>query len=197
MKSIVEACLIIQILTPVGLTPPTVLSFAAASVPTPVLFTPESDTGYSVFGITTFFPFSITISKPLAFNTFTISGYGPPEDYRVQTSAFVVPSLSSASSTNTTTIIKFTVATFLAASYPRNLFSRTAAPKVRVQVPVSQMGTLSPKITTFDDVLVVKRGTKTRYDLWVGSVDVGTPATGPLSIAVLDHSGKEIDTLFL
>jgi hypothetical protein len=102
----------------------------------------------------------------------------------VQTSAFVVPSFTSVSSTSTT-ILNFTVA----------IRSR-GAPAVKVQVPVGQQGTLGPAIETFNNVAVNNAGRKAGYDLWAGSVDVGALATGAPSVAILDGEGKEADVGF-
>lgn len=102
----------------------------------------------------------------------------------MQTSAFVVPSLTSRFSTTTTSL------NFTTASQSRE------APNVKIQAPVGQQGTLGPAIKTFGDVAVSSAGKKAGYELWDGSVYVGSLATGALSIAVLDERGNEIDVAF-
>ncbi len=102
----------------------------------------------------------------------------------MQTSAFVVPSLTSRFST-TTTSLNFTIA-----SKSRD------GPNVKIQAPVGQQGTLGPAIKTFSDVAVRSAGKKAGYELWEGSIDIGSLATGALSIAVLDERGNEIDVGF-
>jgi hypothetical protein len=67
---------------------------------------------------------------------------------------------------------------------------------VNVQVPVPQQGTLGPAIKTFNNVVVSSVGRKAGYELWGGSVDVGSLATGALSVVVLDAEGKEVDIGF-
>jgi hypothetical protein len=74
--------------------------------------------------------------------------------------------------------------------------SGSAAPLVKVQVPVGQQGTLGPAIKTFSGVVVSNVGSKAGYELWGGSVDVGALATGPLSVAVASREGVEIDVAF-
>lgn len=110
----------------------------------------------------------------------------------MQTAAFVVSSLTSKTSATITTL-NFTVATRSASS---RLGKRSAAPIVEVKVPVGQQGTLGPAIKTFSGVAVSNVGSKAGYELWAGSVDVGALATGPLSVAVLDGEGVEIDVAF-
>jgi hypothetical protein len=152
----------------------------------PIPLTPESAQGTSIFGTTTFYPFTTQIPDPSLFTHFSISNHGALTTFPVQTSAFVVPSLTSRTTTSSSsTALNFTVATRF-----------TKGPTVNVQVPVPQQGTLGPAIKTFDNVAVDSVGRKAGYVLWAGSVDVGSLAAGALSVAILDAEGKEVDVGF-
>lgn len=59
------------------------------------------------------------------------------------------------------------------------------------------MGTLGPAISTYSGVPVINVGSKAGFELWSGSVDFGTNITGPMSVAVLDSEGNELDILFI
>jgi len=52
---------------------------------------------------------------------------------------------------------------------------------------------LGPAIATFNNLDVSHVGIYAGYDLWQGSLNVGDLATGPLTIAILDEKGDEID----
>lgn len=159
---------------------------------------PESETGSSIFGSTTFFPFSTQISKPEAFTSFTVSGPGiSSQSFPVQSGAFVVPSLTTVTATNiTTATIRFSVATRQGSGgYVSRMMKRDGAkaPNVSIQAPVAQEGTLGPKIEAFNNVAVAGVGQKAGYDVWEGSVIVYDWTLGPLSISVLDGKGAEVD----
>jgi hypothetical protein len=183
-----------QVLSSSAATAPTSLSLST-SQSKPVSLTPETALGTNSFGVASFFPFSIGITDPNDFHSFAVQGYGPAKTFAIQASAFVVPSLTFSAS-DATTAVNFTVAAS-SPSYAKRLFSRGSVPTVNVQAPVGQTGTLGPAITTFSNVAVSKVGSKAGYTLWSGLVDIGTTATGPASVAVLDSKGKEIDILFV
>jgi hypothetical protein len=174
----------VQILTPTLSSPPSAPAFLTIASTTPIPLTPEPAQGQSIFGTTAFYPFATKVIDAGSFAHFSVTGHGSHITFPVQTSAFVVPSLTSVSSTSTT-ILNFTVAT-----------RSRVAPTVQVQVPVGQQGTLGPAIKTFDNVAVNNAGKKAGYELWAGSVDVGALATGALSVAILDGEGKETDIGF-
>lgn len=67
------------------------------------------------------------------------------------------------------------------------------APSVSIQAPVAQVGTLGPRIETFDDVAVTSAAQKAGYYVWEGSVTVEDWTLGPLSISVLNENGDEVD----
>jgi hypothetical protein len=160
----------------------------------PLSLTAETATGTSVFGTSTFFPFSTNISNPNVFSAFSVLGYGPPRIFPVETKAFVVPSRTSVSTNNVTTTVDFTVAVSSNFnSYSKRIARGSNTPIVRIEVPVGQQGTLGPAISTFDNLDIGHVGIYAGYDLWQGSLDVGDLATGPLTVAILDAKGDEID----
>jgi len=160
-----------------------------------LLLTPESETGSSIFGSTTFFPFSTQISNPEAFTSFNVSAPGiSSQSFPVQSGAFVVPSLTTLTTiNNTTATVAFSVAT--RQGYVGRMMKRdnSTAPSVSIQAPVAQVGTLGPRIETFDDVAVTSAAQKAGYYVWEGSVTVEDWTLGPLSISVLNENGDEVD----
>lgn len=86
----------------------------------PISLIPESTLGTNVFGVTTFFPFNIGITNQNSFHSFTVLGPGPAKTFAVQSSTFVIPSLS-LSTSETTTLVNFTVA-ISSQSYQKRLF---------------------------------------------------------------------------
>ncbi|TVY30360.1 WSC domain-containing protein [Lachnellula hyalina] len=160
-----------------------------------LLLTPESETGSSIFGSTTFFPFSTQISNPEAFTSFNVSAPGiSSQSFPVQSGAFVVPSLTTVTTIhNTTATVAFSVAT--RQGYVGRMMKRdnSTAPSVSIQAPVAQVGTLGPRIETFDDVAVTSVAQKAGYYVWEGSVTVEDWTLGPLSISVLNENGDEVD----
>ncbi|KUJ14226.1 heme peroxidase [Mollisia scopiformis] len=186
----------IRVLSSVAANAPTSLSISTSesqSVP----LTAESTLGTNVFGVTTFFPFNVSITGPNSFESFKIQCPGREKTFSVKSSAFVVPSLSSSTS-EATTVTNFTVAVSSSApSYIKRSSKRDSTPGITVQAPVGQMGTLGPAILTFSDVTVTNIGSKAGYELWFGSVNVGTNVTGAVSIAALDSDGNELDILFV
>lgn len=154
----------------------------------PIALNSEPAQGHSIFGTTTFYPFATKITSPDTFTHFTVTSHGTHITFPVQTSAFVVPSLTS-KTTSLTTSLNFTIAT-------RSSKKRyTSAPTVKIQVPIPQQGTLGPAIKNFDNVPTSNLGRKAGYELWAASVEVGALATGSMSVAVLVE-GKEVDVAF-
>lgn len=92
-----------QILTTKGAPSPKEVKIAISSMPSKVCpLSPESEQGSSIYGISTWFPFRIPISSPSTFNSFTISSPGFLDSmFPAQMRAFIVPSLSTLSGTNT------------------------------------------------------------------------------------------------
>jgi hypothetical protein len=173
---------------------PQFIQLASSLFSKPQSLTPEAATGTSVFGTSTFFPFSTNISNPNVFSAFSVLGYGPPRIFPVESRAFVVPSLTSVSANNVTTTVDFTVAVSSNFnSYSKRIARGSNAPIVKIEVPVGQQGTLGPAIATYDNLDISHVEIYAEYDLWQGSLDVGELATGPLTVAILDEKGDEID----
>lgn len=149
-----------------------------------------------MFGTTTFFPFSTSVSQPELLHEFTVFGHGTPKTFAVEPRAFVVPSLTLVSTTSTTTI-NFTIAASHAWNYSSSrLLKRTNGPVTTVEAPVGQAGTLGPAIARFDNVDLSNLGHEAGYELWGASVEVGDAVTGPLTVAILDEKGDEVDVAF-
>jgi hypothetical protein len=167
-----------------------------------LVLSPESETGFSIFGSTTFFPFSTKISNAEAFTSFMVSGQGfSSKTFPVQSGAFVVPSLTSVVViNNTTATVSFFVATKQGSGgYVSRMMRRDGgkAPIVKIQAPVAQLGTLGPAIETFDNVAVTSVGQKAGYDVWEGIVTVDDWTLGPISVSVLDRNGVEVDVVMV
>lgn len=152
----------------------------------PATLSSEVTKGTNVFGTTTFFPFSLPVSNPAEFHTFAVKSSVSNSIFPVQPNAFVVPSLTTATTTSTT-VISFTVAV---------LGSSTTTPLVEIEAPVGQLGTLGPAIQKSSNVTVTQVGQKAGYQLWSGSLDLGTAATGPVQVAILGSKGQEMDIAF-
>lgn len=103
----------------------------------------------------------------------------------MEPTAFVIPSLTYFTE-GVTTVVNFVIAV-----------SSDSLLVVNVDAPVGQMGTLGPAISSFPSIAVSKVDLKAGFELWSGSVDIGTSPTGPISIAVLDEQGNEVDILFV
>ncbi len=191
-----EFILISQTLTPATSSVSNSLTLTP-STSKPIPLEPETTPGSNVFGTTLFFPFSTTVNKLDSFHAFTVTGYGPPRSFSVQTDVFVVPSLTSSLTTTSSTILNVTIATRSKnSSFGRRMLKRNSTPRIRVQVPVGQAGTLAPAIKTFEPVAVSKTSQKSGYDLWSGSINVGDIATGSVSVAILNGKGEEVDIAF-
>lgn len=165
------------------------------------VLSPESETGLSIFGSTTFFPFSTEISDPQSFTSFTVSSQDVlAETFSVQSGVFVIPSLTSVSENGVTHRVNFTIATIQQSGGSASRLTRGdsgSAPHVRIEAPVGQLGTLGPAITTFNNVAVSNAGQKADYDFWEGSVTVNGWTLGPISVSVLDADGVELDVVMV
>jgi hypothetical protein len=160
----------------------------------PTVLSPEASPGTSVFGVASFFPFSLPVSDPTTFYAFTVGVDGLEHTYPVQAHGFVVPSLTFIVSTNTSSVVNLTVA-ILAPTYKWDPSSRST-PIVTIKAPVGQMGTLGPAIKVIDNIPVTHAGLTAGYNLWEGTLDIGTLVTGPLEVALLGSNEKEVDVAF-
>ncbi|PQE10601.1 WSC domain-containing protein [Rutstroemia sp. NJR-2017a WRK4] len=176
----------IRVLAPVGSTPPKTITLNPSSHST-ITLSAESATGTNVFGTTAFFPFSFAVGNPSSLKSFTITASSTTSKFTIPySSTFVVPTLSSSSSSSST---KVNVTIAQQPSY--------STPKVSVKAPIPQQGTLGPAIGSYDVSNLKSIGTKAGLKLWEGSVDLGVLATGSVGVEVLDSKGAVLDLLFL
>jgi hypothetical protein len=141
----------IRILTPAGSLPPSSLHLLINHHETDL--EPESETGSSVFGrssseygITTYFPFSVSGPAIQNATSFSVLAPGIPEQsFRIDSQGFVVPSLTHMSGTS----LNVTIA----------LFNETSCEELTVHVaaPIPQRGTLAPKMS--ETTMVVSEAT--------------------------------------
>jgi hypothetical protein len=144
---------------------------------------PVTETGYSVFGATGFYPFSVTISVPQSFDEFVITADGTElHNFKVQTEAFVVPSLSTAV-TSTSTFVNVTVAVSSHKERARRYLDK-GFNEVNVSAPVPQQGTLAPKVQTWT-VPMSPSAELGMYKLWIGSIDLRARITGAVTTDIV------------
>lgn len=153
---------------------------------TPITLLAETALGTSVFGTSTFFPFSLPVPHSALFFGFAIKSSVSNSVFPTQPLTFVVRSMTSVTKSSTS-IVNFTVAV---------IGSTNIAPIVELKAPVGQQGTLAPIVKKFGKVAVTYAGTKAGYQLWSGTVDFGAAVTGPIQVAVLGLRGEEIDISF-
>jgi len=172
------------VLTPSGASAPLVVRLGGQNTNDKIDLSPESETGSSVFGTTTYFPFSLQARNPIASGTdIIVSGEGlGKHKFPLQRRTFIVPSMTDISGT----LLRLTVA-----SQPGNNL-QTA----RITAPVSQQGTLGPKLVELTATLTKLQDQKDGYDIWQGSGDMGQPPTGFVSVEVLSN-GVVVDSLMV
>lgn len=183
-----------QVLTQAGGTAPSYLTLKSAA--TYQRLTAENETGSSVFGAanttsasaygtTTYFPFEIAGIELAGATSFVVSGPElETESFPIQGDIFVVPSMTEISGT----VVNATIAV-----RPTTNFG---ACNIQVAAPIPQMGTLGPKIIEAALNVTKVPGLKDGYELWQGSVDLQTAATGLVSIKVMSR-GAAVDVLMI
>ncbi|KAI9640458.1 hypothetical protein NHQ30_011204 [Ciborinia camelliae] len=177
----------IRVLTASGSTPPTSISLTVSSEQN-VSLSAKSGTGTSVFGTTSYFPFTLPVTSFSSLRSFTISVPSiSSQSFMIACpDAFVVPSLSALSS-KTTSIVNVTIAS-QEQSY--------GTPKVVLKAPIPQQGTLGPTIGSYEVSNLNAVGMKADFKLWEGSLDLGVLATGSVAVEVL-HGDDVADLIFL
>lgn len=164
--------------------PPASLTLRLASKTLQI--SPVLATGFSIFGNTTFFPFSIS-GKDTLTSSFTVSGPSiPAKTFQLPTQAAVIPSLTSltGSSLNATVAI---------------LQGKCSDYSVEVAAPVKQLLTLAPRITAATLTLRslgLSGWSGVQGGLCGGAVDLGDVPTGLVSVKV-SKQGKLLDTLMV
>lgn len=124
----------------------------------------------------------------ITYTSFRVFGSGfETQTYPIQSNLFVVPSMTA----STRTLVNITIV-----AKPKQLPSSNS---VTVVAPIGQEGTLGPKIvqksvdislTNFDKFAQVG------YQVWQGSVDLGSPVTGAMNVKVESEGGVR-DVLYL
>jgi hypothetical protein len=136
----------------------------------------------------------VKVPQPQSFDTFTISGAGfQPQTFRVQAKAFVVPSLTAATS-STSTSVNVTVAVGSDRRHSK-LDSEKSFTGVNISAPVPQQGTLAPSVQSWTVPMSMFRDFGA-YGLWGGSLDLGVLSTGAVTIDVI-FEGRIIDKFVL
>jgi hypothetical protein len=62
-----------------------------------------------------------------------------------------------------------------------------------ISAPVPQMGTLSPKIETWDGISMILAGRRGAFELWEVNVDLGVVSTGSVTVEILEMDGEIVD----
>lgn len=149
---------------------------------------PESGTGSSLYGETTYYPFYLPLDANMTCTSLRVSGSGfDTQVFPIQGEVFVVPSM--------TTIVG-KVVNFTIAAKPGQ-FSSSAS--VSVVAPVGQERTLGPKtIRQLVDVDLAPNDIAgaAGYHLWQASINLALPATGAVSVNIVLESAVH-DVLYL
>jgi hypothetical protein len=173
----------IRILTASDTAPPTYLTLHVDGHDSKLA--PEAETGTSVFGRTTYFPFSMSGPTTRNATKFTVSGLSISDHiFPVNSGAFIVPGSTSLKG-NT---ISATVA------IPK--LDDCSRFRLSISTPVAQQGTLAPKMSEMTVELKGATGSGKDYRLCtaVGALD-GNP-TGFVTAKLLNED-KLVDTLLL
>ncbi|KAH7382761.1 hypothetical protein DE146DRAFT_793141 [Phaeosphaeria sp. MPI-PUGE-AT-0046c] len=180
----------IRVLSPAGKSPPSTLSIRMANQSG--IFEPEHLTGTSVFerngdiyGVTSYFPFSLAGADLRGTKSFSITAPNMPlQSFDIRSDIFVVPSLTTLSGTT----LNATIA-ILPHYSCRDI-------TLRVAVPVPQVGTLAPTIrTTHYDLTQASRAMQ-EFDLCSVVKTLDSFPTGLVTIEVVD-SAQLVDTYLL
>ena len=158
-----------------------------------ITFSPNAETGTSVFGTTSFYPFSVVTQKPQSFDGFSVEadriGW---HAFEAKADLFVIPSLISVPA-STSTFVNVTVAARSDMGHnrrdPEEHFTGA-----NVSAPVPQQGTLAPKVQSWT-IPVSRSRSLGNYELSNGSLDLGILSTRAVMIDVVD--GKVADKAVL
>lgn len=175
-------------LTPSNHPPPSKFSLTPSSQRS-ILLTSETEMGKSVFGSTSYFPFTIPVTSPFNIQSFTISDPSiSSKTFKVPFSGtFIIPSLSTIYA-KTSTIINITIASHGPSYSP---------PKIAIKAPIPQPGTLAPFIKSHELSSLENVGTKAGFTLWAGTLGLGVLATGRVAIEALNSGFHVVDMIFL
>lgn len=152
-----------------------------------------------MYGLTRYYSFSLPAHQDVTYAALNISrGGSPAASFPLQNDIFVVPSMTA---TEGSTVVDFAVAvrtTTIAAGQPS---STAPAPDITISAPVKQQGTLAPRIARQKAGAQPGTAVVPGYQLWKGSVDLASPATGAVSVSaaagVLQGGGAVRDVLYI
>ncbi|KAI9664515.1 MAG: hypothetical protein M1821_005961 [Bathelium mastoideum] len=171
-------------------------SITLAAVSTSQTSTALASHGSSIYGTTSFYPFTLTFTSssasPLSLTVTTSNSPSTKQRFPLQPSLFLVPSLSSIaanSSTANSSVLTIT------AAHTLSVHSLTAI----VAYPVSQQGTLAPRMVTQNVTLPSTGRTKEgTYELAAGTATVPAEVRGQVSVDVvgLGNGGEVVIDAF-
>lgn len=134
---------------------------------------PEPELGGSVYGNTTYYSFLFPVAADKAYTALKVGRDGaPPSSFPLQNDMFVVPSRTAVQGTR----VDVTVA-----ARPGRLSHPAGAV---VSAPTRQQGTLAPRITRYNVGLDAGATEVSGYQLWEGSIGLGSPSTGAVGVSV-------------
>ncbi|RMZ68046.1 WSC domain-containing [Pyrenophora seminiperda CCB06] len=181
----------VRVLTAAGQGSPSSLSLRMGDDDADTQLTAEAETGQSVFGrgssgygVTTYFPFSLSKSSIKKVTSFSVSGAGVQQKFPIGSPSFVVPSLTALEGKS----VNVTVAV------PASDLCDELT--VRIAAPFPQPGTLAPKVD--EKIVSVSQAIKKSdgYKLCVGTELLDKLPTGLLVVRAL--KGQTIvDTLLV
>ncbi|KAI4938131.1 hypothetical protein J4E85_000570 [Alternaria conjuncta] len=180
----------IRILTPAGSSPPQSLTLRMSDDETEL--EPEVEIGSSVFGrsggeygTTTYFPFSL--SGPAIQNATSFSVQAPEsreQAFQTHSQVFVVPSL---------TVLSGTALNVTVADCQKSSCEDLT---IRISAPITQRGTLAPKMSEMDMVLSGVKQERRVCTMCEGQVVLPDVPTGLVTIEAF-MEGKLVDTLLI
>ena len=133
----------------------------------------EAETGQSVFGVTTYFPFSLSGASIRNATSFSLSGAGIQHEFHISSQRFVVPSLTAleGKSVNVTVAIP--------------ALDSCDDLTVRIAAPFTQPGTLAPKMDERQVSMSSATEEDNGYRLCVGTEILEKLPTGLLIVEAL------------
>jgi hypothetical protein len=180
----------IRILTEAHTSPPSSFTFSIANYDTELIAEPEAGSSVfgrsgSMYGTTTYFPFSIAALSIRNATSFSITAPSiSKQRFPITSQIFVVPSLTTLSGRT----LNATVA--ISASISCDNLA------VRIAAPFTQPGTLAPKISDMELELGVLTGQADGYGLCHGVRGLDDVPTGAVTIKV-STGGHVVDTLLV
>ncbi|KAI9706269.1 MAG: hypothetical protein M1820_004844 [Bogoriella megaspora] len=145
----------------------------------------SSANGSGIYGASSYFPFSLSFprNEALPSTLTTLFSNAVVHDFTLQPKAFFIPSMSSATpSGDSSSSVSIT-----AAVYNGNSSWSSVA---RIAYPVTQQGTLAPKMVT-KNVSLKSSGGPAPYNMFVGTTALPTTALSQVSVDVVASDGSQ------